>query len=179
VVCDFIRKYETNKIIRHNKYKCNVEARSCSHNCSGKSISITYAEYVLVALVTHHIVTFGLSECTTFFNIALQMARFSRKKKSYWLCLFWFSLQLLSEIFLILRRIQPNIIINVYRSLRNEAVRYYHISMKLALSGHIFEKYSNIQFNENPSSGSRVDPWGRKNLQEEANDRFSLFCKCA
>jgi len=28
--------------------------------------------------------------------------------------------------------------------------------MKLKLSGQIFEKYTNIKFNENPSSGSRV-----------------------
>jgi hypothetical protein len=33
-------------------------------------------------------------------------------------CVFWFSLQLLSETFLILRRIQGDIIVNVYRSAR-------------------------------------------------------------
>jgi len=30
--------------------------------------------------------------------------------------------------------------------------------------GHIFEKYSNIKFNENPSSGSRVVPRGRTDM---------------
>jgi hypothetical protein len=34
--------------------------------------------------------------------------------------------------------------------------------LKLEISGQIFEKYSNINFNENPSSGSRVVPCGRK-----------------
>jgi hypothetical protein len=29
----------------------------------------------------------------------------------------------------------------------------------------IFEKYSNMKFRENPSSGSRVDPCGRKDGQ--------------
>jgi len=33
--------------------------------------------------------------------------------------------------------------------------------MRLGLSGQIFEKYSNVKFNENPSSGSRVVPCGR------------------
>jgi len=32
--------------------------------------------------------------------------------------------------------------------------------MKLEFSGQIFEKYSNIRFQENPSSGSRVVPCG-------------------
>jgi len=31
--------------------------------------------------------------------------------------------------------------------------------MKLEFSGHIFEKSSNINFHENPSSGSLVVPW--------------------
>jgi len=35
--------------------------------------------------------------------------------------------------------------------------------MKLEFSQHIFEKYSNIKFRENPSSGSRVLPRRRKN----------------
>jgi hypothetical protein len=33
--------------------------------------------------------------------------------------------------------------------------------MKLEFSGQFFEKYSNIKFHENPSSGSRVVPCGR------------------
>ena len=34
--------------------------------------------------------------------------------------------------------------------------------MKLEYSRHIFEKYQNIKFHENPSTGSRVVPCGRK-----------------
>ena len=30
--------------------QCNVGARSCSHFCGGKAVSITYSEYVFVAL---------------------------------------------------------------------------------------------------------------------------------
>jgi len=37
--------------------------------------------------------------------------------------------------------------------------------MKLEYSRHIFEKYSNIKLNENPSTGSRVVPCGLTNRQ--------------
>jgi hypothetical protein len=47
--------------------------------------------------------------------------------------------------------------------------------MQLELSRQIVEKYSNIKFNENPSSGSRVVPCGRTDRQDEANSRFSQF----
>ena len=52
--------------------------------------------------------------------------------------------------------------------------------MKLEFSRHIFEKYSNIKFHENPTSGSRVVPQGqldrRTDKHDEANSRFSQFC---
>jgi len=34
----------------------NTDARSCSHCCNGKAISMTYSEYVFVALVILHAV---------------------------------------------------------------------------------------------------------------------------
>jgi len=37
--------------------------------------------------------------------------------------------------------------------------------VKLEFSRQIFEKYSNIKFHENPSSGNRVVPNGRKDGQ--------------
>jgi hypothetical protein len=37
--------------------------------------------------------------------------------------------------------------------------------MKLEFCRQIFEKYSNIKFNENPSSGSRVVPCGRTDMK--------------
>jgi len=45
--------------------------------------------------------------------------------------------------------------------------------MKLDCSQQIFEKYSNIKFHENPSSGSSVVPCGRTDRHDEANSRFS------
>jgi hypothetical protein len=44
--------------------------------------------------------------------------------------------------------------------------------MKLEFSRQIFEKYSNIKFHENQSSGSRVVPYGRTDRHDEANSRF-------
>jgi len=56
-------------------------------------------------------------------------------------------------------------------------VKYPHYScqslMKLEVSGHIFEKYWNIKFNENSSRGSRVVPCGHSDTRDEANSRFS------
>jgi hypothetical protein len=51
------------------------EACSCDHCCNGTAISITYSEYVHVALDilhavhVHHIVIYGLSHSTVFFHI--------------------------------------------------------------------------------------------------------------
>jgi len=49
--------------------------------------------------------------------------------------------------------------------------------MKLEFSQQIFEKYSIIELQENPSSGSRVFPCGKTNgrtdIYYEANSRFS------
>jgi hypothetical protein len=47
--------------------------------------------------------------------------------------------------------------------------------MKLEFSGPIFEKYSNIKFNENPSSGNRVVSRGKTDRHDEANSHLSHF----
>jgi hypothetical protein len=53
----------------------------------------------------------------------------------------------------------------------------------LILFDRFFEKYSNIKFHKNPSSRSRVVPWGendgRTDTHDEGNIRFSKFCKRA
>ena len=51
--------------------------------------------------------------------------------------------------------------------------------MTLEFPRYIFEKYSNIKFHENPSSGSRVDLYGRTDRHDEANSRCSQFCERA
>jgi len=52
-----------------------------------------------------------------------------------------------------------------------------HILMKLEFSRQIFEESSNIKFHENPSSWSRVVPWGLTDTNDEAKSRFSQFCE--
>jgi hypothetical protein len=47
--------------------------------------------------------------------------------------------------------------------------------MKLELSLQIFEKSSNSEFYENPSSGKRVVPCGRRDGHDEANAAFRNF----
>ena len=52
------------------------------------------------------------------------------------------------------------------------------ILIKLEFSGQIFEKkYSNIKFYENPSSESRVVPFGQTDRHDEANGIFRNFAK--
>jgi hypothetical protein len=70
-------------------------------------------------------------------------------------CVLWFSLQILSETFLILRTIQRDIIINE----TNQSSR------------RIFEKFWNIKFHSNSSNGSRVVPCRQTERQRERTGR--------
>ena len=81
---------------------------------------------------------------------------------------FLFSLQLFSETFLILRRYEPDMIKNVY---------WYScpILMKLEFSLMILEKYWNIKYHENPSSGSRGVPCGRTVRRADITKLIAAF----
>jgi len=80
----------------------NVEARSCSHCCSGKAISVKYSERVFVALgIQHemsmrHIVICGRPALQHFSTLSHKRHDFGEKKLSNIKCVFCFSLQLLS-----------------------------------------------------------------------------------
>ena len=63
-----------------------------------------------------HIVICGLPRSTIFFSHYLINGTIFEKKSLNTKCVFWFSLQLLSETFLILRRTERDMIKNVYRS---------------------------------------------------------------
>jgi len=51
--------------------------------------------------------------------------------------------------------------------------------MNLEFSRQILEKYSNIKFNENPSSENRVVTFGPTDRHDETNSHFSQFCERA
>ena len=84
-------------------------------------------------------------------------------KKIYWTQnVFWFSVQILSEIFLILRRNERDIVEKCLSVFMYSTGYCCQILMKLEFSRKIFEKKKfNIQFHENPSSESRVVSCGR------------------
>jgi hypothetical protein len=86
--------------------------------------------YHLQPLYFHHIFRNFLINGTTFENKLLNIK-----------CVFLFFLQLLFETFLILRRIQRDIVINVKTSNRYS----FRILVKLEFSRQIFEKGSNIK----------------------------------
>ena len=102
-----------------------------------------------------------LSGSTTFVQYYLINCTIFGKKLMNIKRLFWFSLQFLSEIFLILRKIQRGIIINVNRSSCKVPVILARFKINLDFLRRHSMKYSNAKFHENPSSGSRFVPCGR------------------
>jgi hypothetical protein len=75
----------------------------------------------------------------------------------------WFSLQILSETFLILSRIQQDII-NVRRSSSKVPSFFCQTLVRLESSRQTLEKSSNIKFHENPFSGGRVFSCGQTDM---------------
>jgi hypothetical protein len=62
----------------------------------------------------HHVIP-GLSGCTIFFHIISQTAQFSEEKKiERKMCNFDFLYKMLSEIFLVLRRTDRDVVVYVY-----------------------------------------------------------------
>jgi len=101
----------------------NIKVPSCSHCRCGKAISITYSECVSVALVIQHamhmhpiILSSAACPVLQISSTLSHKGHDFRKTLRDVNCAFWFSLQLLSETFLILRRYKRGMIKNVYWS---------------------------------------------------------------
>ena len=113
---------------RHCTHQRNIQARSRNHFCFAKAISITYSEYVSVALgIQHamrmrHIVTWPAPLYNIFQHYLIKGTIF--KKKSYIaqnVC-FDFLCKFLTGTFPILRRIQRDTVTNVQTSSRKVPV---------------------------------------------------------
>jgi hypothetical protein len=96
--------------------------------CNNKDTSVAYSENVPVALVIQHakrmrhIVLQSLTFVAVQYFSSLSHKRHDFKEKLFRIKMFLFTLQLLTETFLILRRIERDIIKNVYWSLRKVPV---------------------------------------------------------
>jgi len=90
-------------------------------------------------------------------------------------CVFLFSLQLLSETFLILRRIQQDMIMKMHVGLQVKYRYSCSILITLGVSGQIFENYTYIKFHETLSTGSRVVPCGRTDIQGDMTKLIVAF----
>jgi len=125
-----------------------------------------------------HIFIWDLPHSTIFFHIILLMARLKKKLLNI-KCVFWFSLQLLSETFLILRRYERDVMINVHWS---------SLTYPLALPDFNetwifltdFQKILKYQISWKsvqwqPSCSIQMER--RTDRHDEVNSRFSLFCK--
>jgi hypothetical protein len=101
----------------------NIESSSRNHSCSGEAESIASSECVSVALViqhlkcTHRIILPSVASLAVPYFSTLSHKRHDfRKKIVKHKVMFFFSVKFLSETFLVLRRIQRYIVINVRTS---------------------------------------------------------------
>jgi hypothetical protein len=82
--------------------------------------------------------------------------------------------------FLILRRIEIALFVNVQRSSCKMSIILVRFeSLKLGFSRQNLEKSPNMKFHENLSSGIRVVPFGLTGGHDEASTQFSQFCERA
>jgi len=143
----------------------NIEAHSCNNCCSGKAIIIIYSKCVSAALGIQdvmrmrHIVICGVTTLHNFFTLSHKGIIFGEKKVIEYKR-FVFSLQLLSKIFLHLRRTEQDMITSVHSPSRQVPVILVRFQWDWIFSTD-FKKYSNIKFHENPSSGSLDVPYGQ------------------
>jgi hypothetical protein len=162
----------------------------CKHWCHEKPVSIIYSECVFVALVIQHALCINHITLSSFACLAIPyFSTFSHKRYNFWRgkksrnikCVFWLSLQLLSRIFLILRRSQPDTVTNVHTSPWQVLVNFCLILITLEL-WQIFKSSSIIKFHENPSIASQIVTCSRRTDRQTDKTKITVtfhnFCKC-
>jgi hypothetical protein len=117
-----------------------------------------------------------------FSTLSYKRNDFPKPKKKLMIikCRFWFSLQLLPETFLILRRTQRHIIKNAFLSPREVPL----ILVRFSYNMDILETYSqNSQISNvvkiRPVVAKVFHAVGRTDRHDKANSRFLQFCECA
>ena len=165
-----LRTFKTRQSMYVNR---NTEERSCKLCCSGKAISITQSKSVFVALdiqqakCMRHIVICGLSGSTNFFpHYLINGTIYGRKKKvtEYEMCVL-----ILSTTFV------WNISHSQKKWARYDQTRILVFMYSTRYSCQMFKKtwifsidfLKILKFHQNPSSGNRVVPCGRKDGQTD------------
>ena len=138
--------------------KRNIDTRSSNHCCRGKAMcyilwlcvcSLVYPECNAHAPYCHLWLApfYGI-----FPHYLTNSTIFPKKKLQNTKCEFWFSVQLLSETFLIIRRTERDVIKKCVVVCYMESTGYcWQILMKLEFSRQLFEKNKNTKFRENLS----------------------------
>ena len=113
--------YGTRERERENEIgNVKYNTHSSNYRCRGKSVSITYSECIPVAIFFHHACAALYCHLWPFWlyptlpHYLVNGTIFGEKKFKN--KMFWFSLQLLSDIILILRSTEPDSIINIHTS---------------------------------------------------------------
>ena len=118
------------------------------------------------AMRMRHIVVCAMSGCTMFLNIISQTARFSKKKLLNIKCEILFSLKLLSDTFLILRRNQRYIYIYIYVCVCVCVWLKMHIPFHVDFNGTFLDSFSK---NTQLSNFTSICPVGAKLLHADGH----------
>jgi hypothetical protein len=131
------------------------------------------------AMHMHHILICGLSDSNLFSTLSHKRDDF-RKTLFNINSLFWVSLQLLSETFLILKRNERDMIINVHRSSRNVPVSHVRNLWNLAFLNRFPKNTPILNFMKIRLVGAKFfHADERTNRHDETNSLLSKFCERA